>query len=104
MAFQKSQSRLGKGLELQAQLNQIQEDLRKANEQVSVLKKDKAKALDDLKDFEKLNKEANEKLKEALAAQQRAEESSEIEKFRAVELEQAGIEAVHKRKPRGRRD
>ena len=76
MAFQKSQSRLGKGSELQAQLKQIQEDLRKANEQIAVLKKDKAKALDDLKGFEKLNKEANEKLKEALAE---AQGSSEIE-------------------------
>ncbi|KAF2617424.1 hypothetical protein F2Q68_00040441 [Brassica cretica] len=72
----KSQSRLGKGSELQAQLKQIQEDLKKANEQIAVLKKDKAKALGDLKGFEKLNKEANEKLIEALAA---AQESSEIE-------------------------
>ncbi|CAE6173375.1 unnamed protein product [Arabidopsis arenosa] len=93
----KSQSRLGKGTELLAQLNQIQEDFRKANEEIERLKKDKSKALDDLKESEKLTKEANEKLREALAAQQRAEKSSEIEIFRAVELEQAGIEAVHKK-------
>lgn len=72
--IQKSQSQLGKRFELQAQLNQTHEDLRKANEQIAVLEKDKVKSLDDLKGFEKLNKEANEKLKEALA----------------------GIEAVHK--------
>jgi hypothetical protein len=95
MAFQKSQSRLGKGTGLLVQ--QTQEDLRKANEQIERLKKDKAKALDDLKESEKLTKEANEKLREALAAQHHAEKSSEIEKFRAVELEQAGIEAVHKK-------
>ncbi|KAF2306730.1 hypothetical protein GH714_020899 [Hevea brasiliensis] len=46
---------------------------------------------------EKGAEEANEKLQEALVAQRRAEENSEIEKFRAVELEQAGIDAAQKK-------
>ena len=50
-----------------------------------------------MKEAQRVAEEANEKLKEALMAQKRAEEDSEIEKFRAVELEQAGIEAVNKK-------
>ncbi|PQM38100.1 WEB family protein [Prunus yedoensis var. nudiflora] len=59
--------------------------------------KEKAKAIDELKDAQKVADEAHEKLREALVAQKRAEENSEIEKFRAVELEQAGIEASQKK-------
>ncbi|XP_019059195.1 PREDICTED: WEB family protein At4g27595, chloroplastic-like [Tarenaya hassleriana] len=97
---EKAQSRLGlaKLSDLQAQLNQVQEDLKKANEQIEFLKKEKAQALDGLKQSEKLAEEANEKIKKALAAQKRAEEDSEIEKFRVIELEQTGIEAVQKKK------
>ncbi|XP_022634746.1 LOW QUALITY PROTEIN: putative WEB family protein At1g65010, chloroplastic [Vigna radiata var. radiata] len=58
------------------------------------LKKEKAKAIHELKEAQRVAEEANEKLMEAMVAQKRAEEDSEIEKFRAVELEQAGIEAV----------
>ena len=47
-----------------------------------------------MKEAQRVDEEANEKLREALVAQKRAEENSEIEKFRAVELEQAGIETV----------
>ncbi|KAE8691112.1 putative WEB family protein [Hibiscus syriacus] len=64
---EKPQTRVSKGSELQAQLNS------------------------------KAAEEANEKLREAVVAQKRAEESSEIEKFRALELEQAGIEAARKK-------
>ena len=82
---------------MQAQLNLAQEDLNKAKEQLVQAEQEKAKALDELKEAQKVAEEANEKLREALVAQKRAEEDSEIEKFRAVELEQAGIEAAQKK-------
>ncbi|KAL5837077.1 hypothetical protein ACOSQ3_014246 [Xanthoceras sorbifolium] len=91
---EKPQSRVAKGAELQAQLNLVQEDLKKAKEQITLIEKDKAQAIDELKEAQRVAEEANEKLREALVAQKRAEENSEIEKFRAVELEQAGIEAA----------
>ncbi|KAF5735313.1 WEB family protein [Tripterygium wilfordii] len=94
---EKPQTRVVKGLELQAQLNLVQEDLKKANEQIASIKKEKAQAIDDLKEAQRVAQEANEKLQEALVAQKRAEDDSEVEKFRAVELEQAGIEAAQKK-------
>ncbi|OMO96589.1 hypothetical protein COLO4_15190 [Corchorus olitorius] len=94
---EKPQARVPKGSELQAQLNAVQDDLKKAKEQISLIEKEKAQALDELKEAQKAAEEANEKLREAVVAQKRAEESSEIEKFRAVELEQAGIEAAQKK-------
>lgn len=69
-----------------SELTKLQDDLKKAEEQIALLKNSKAKAIDDLK-------ESNEKLKEALAAQEKAEESFQAEKLRAVELERAGVEA-----------
>ncbi|KAI4322015.1 hypothetical protein L6164_021741 [Bauhinia variegata] len=89
--------RVAKGSDLQAQLNLAQEDLKKVKEQLIQAEKEKAKASDELKEAQRVAEEANEKLREALVAQKRAEEDSEIEKFRAVELEQAGIEAAKKR-------
>ncbi|XP_057450193.1 WEB family protein At3g02930, chloroplastic-like [Lotus japonicus] len=86
-----------KGSELQIQLNLAQEDLNKAKEQLIQAEKEKAKAIDELKEAQRVAEEANEKLREAMVAQKRAEEDSEIEKFRAVELEQAGLEAVQKK-------
>ncbi|KAF2615683.1 hypothetical protein F2Q70_00007517 [Brassica cretica] len=62
-------------------LTQIKEDLKKANEKISSLEKEKAKALD----------EASLKLDDALKAQKSLQENAEVEKFQAVE---AGIEAV----------
>lgn len=92
-----TEKRATKGSELQAQLSLVQEDLKKAKEQIDVLEKDKAQAIEDLKEAQRVSEEANEKLREALVAQKRAQEDSEIEKFRAVELEQAGIEAAQKK-------
>lgn len=86
-----------KGSELQAQLNVIQEDLKNAKERLVLLEKEKAQAIDEFKEAQKSADEANEKLREALVAQKRAEENSEIEKFRAVEMEQAGIESAQKK-------
>ncbi|XP_021656601.2 WEB family protein At3g02930, chloroplastic [Hevea brasiliensis] len=94
---EKPQTRVVKGSELQAQLSLLQEDLKKAKEQIGLIEKEKAQAIDELKQAQKGAEEANEKLQEALVAQRRAEENSEIEKFRAVELEQAGIDAAQKK-------
>ncbi|XP_016202265.1 WEB family protein At3g02930, chloroplastic [Arachis ipaensis] len=93
----KPQPRAAKGSELQTQLNLAQEELKKAKDLLVQAEKEKAKALDQLKEAQKLAEEANEKLREALVAQKQVEEDCEIEKFRAIELEQAGIEAVQKK-------
>ncbi|XP_061354425.1 WEB family protein At3g02930, chloroplastic-like [Gastrolobium bilobum] len=94
---EKQPAKAAKGSELQTQLNLAQEDLKKAKEQLIQTEKEKAKAIGELKEAQKVAEEANEKLREALVAQKRAEDNSEIEKFRAVELEQAGIEAAQKK-------
>ncbi|KAJ6877532.1 hypothetical protein NC651_030320 [Populus alba x Populus x berolinensis] len=94
---EKPKTRVVKGSELQAQLNAVQEDLKKAREQIEFIEKERAQAIDELKQAQKAAEDANEKLQEALVAQKRAEENSEIEKFRAVELEQAGIEDAQKK-------
>ncbi|XP_039141872.1 WEB family protein At3g02930, chloroplastic-like isoform X2 [Dioscorea cayenensis subsp. rotundata] len=91
------QSRPLKASELQAQLNAVQDDLKKAKERFALVEKEKTQALEELKDAKRLAEEANEKLQEALVAKKKAEEGLEIEKFRADELEQAGIEAAQKR-------
>ncbi|KAL5973875.1 hypothetical protein ACLOJK_030534 [Asimina triloba] len=91
------QQRPLKGSELQAQLATVQEDLKKAKERLATLEKEKDHALEELKEAKRLADEANGKLSEAIVAQKRAEENSEIEKFRADELEQVGIEAAQKR-------
>ncbi|GMP25298.1 hypothetical protein CsSME_00002237 [Camellia sinensis var. sinensis] len=93
----KQPTRVLKGSELQAQLSLVQEDLKKAQEKLVLVEKEKAQANEELKEAQRLAEEANEKLREALVAQKRAEENSEIEKFRAVEMEQAGIEASQKK-------
>lgn len=82
---------------MQNQLNVSQEDLKKAKEQILQAEKEKEKITDELKEAHRVAEEANEKLREALVEQKRAKEESEIEKFRAVELEQAGIETVKKK-------
>lgn len=79
------------------QLNLVQEDLKKAKEQIALAEKEKAKAINELKEAQRVAEEASEKLREALLAQKQAEDNSEIDKFRAVELEQAGIEAAQKK-------
>ncbi|XP_076916556.1 WEB family protein At3g02930, chloroplastic-like [Bidens hawaiensis] len=86
-----------KGSELQAQITALQDDLKLAQEKLFRVEKEKAKAIDDLKEAQKLSEEANEKLREALVAQKNAQENIEIEKFRAVEMEQAGIESAQKK-------
>ncbi|KAJ6858575.1 WEB family protein [Populus alba x Populus x berolinensis] len=94
---EKPQTRVVKASELQVQLSHLQEDLKKSKEQLELIEKEKGQAIDELKQTKKAAEDANEKLQEAMVAQKRAEENSEIEKFRAIELEQAGIEAAQKK-------
>ncbi|KAL0905055.1 hypothetical protein M5K25_027228 [Dendrobium thyrsiflorum] len=90
-------SRLLKGSELQVQLSSVQEDLKKAKEQIAFQEIERANVLEELSDAKKTVVEVSEKLGEALLALKKAEESSELEKFRAEELKQAAIEAARKR-------
>ncbi|CAA2983507.1 WEB family At3g02930, chloroplastic-like [Olea europaea subsp. europaea] len=90
-------SRTSKPSELQEELNLAREDLKKAKEKLVLVEKEKAKALDELIEAQRSAEEADGNFREALAAQKRAEENIEIEKFRAVEMEQAGIEAIQKK-------
>ncbi|KAI8032557.1 putative WEB family protein [Camellia lanceoleosa] len=94
---EKQPTRVLKGSELKAQLSLVQEDLKKAQEKLVLVEKEKAQANEELKETQRLAEEANDKLREALATQKRVEENSEIEKFRPVEMEQAGIEASQKK-------
>ncbi|GAU51347.1 hypothetical protein TSUD_412950 [Trifolium subterraneum] len=88
-----------KSSELQTQLSAAQEDLKKAKEQLIKAEKEKENAINELKEAQKLSEEPNEKLREAMVAQKRAEDGSEIEKFRAVELE---LKLLRRRKRNGR--
>ncbi|CAM8941403.1 unnamed protein product [Rhodiola kirilowii] len=83
--------------ENQVKLNDLQEDLKKAKEQLALLENEKAAAVSELKEAKRIADAANEKLSEALVAQKRAEEDSEIEKFRALEIEQVGTEITQKK-------
>ncbi|KZV41085.1 hypothetical protein F511_14061 [Dorcoceras hygrometricum] len=80
----KKTSRLSKPAELQSELSLAQEDLKKAKETLGLLEKEKEKFLDELKEAHKLADEANEKLREAVLAQKRAEENSEIENLKSL--------------------
>ncbi|KAH0449316.1 hypothetical protein IEQ34_023116 [Dendrobium chrysotoxum] len=90
-------SRLLKGSELQVQLSSVQEDLKKAKEQIAFQEIERANVLEELSDAKKAVVEVSEKLGEALLALKKVEESSELEKFHAEELKQAAIEAARKR-------
>ncbi|CAH8362181.1 unnamed protein product [Eruca vesicaria subsp. sativa] len=95
---EKTQARavVAKGTEPQTRLTltQIKEDLKKANERISSLEKEKAKALDELKEAKKEAEEAALKFDDALKSQKGVEESSDIERVQAVE---AGIKAAQKK-------
>ncbi|KAG6507291.1 hypothetical protein ZIOFF_032633 [Zingiber officinale] len=86
-----------KGSELQGQLSAIQDELKKAKERLASVEKEKIQILEELKYAKRCANEANDKLQDALVAQRIAEEASEIDKFRADELEQAGIDAALKK-------
>ncbi|CAN4100628.1 unnamed protein product [Withania somnifera] len=92
----KKPTRILKPSELQAELNVAREDLKKAKEMLALVEKEKVQALEEVKEAQKLAEEANERLREALVKHKQAEEKSEIEMLRAVEMEQVGIEAAQK--------
>ncbi|KAL9258263.1 WEB family protein, chloroplastic-like protein [Drosera capensis] len=100
----KPQSRILKQSDPQAQLNAALDDLKKTKERLALVEKEKAQVASELIEMKKLADEANEKLQEALVSQKRAEESSEIEKFRAIEIEQAGIEVAQKKEDEWRKE
>ncbi|KAJ3681699.1 hypothetical protein LUZ60_014272 [Juncus effusus] len=83
--------------ELQEQVTTAQEELKKAREKLSEIEKEKTEVLEDLSGAKKMVEEVNDKLEEAINAKRRAEEAWEIEKFRAIELEQASIESAQKK-------
>ncbi|XP_020574652.1 WEB family protein At3g02930, chloroplastic-like [Phalaenopsis equestris] len=91
------QPRTLKESELQTQLTLAQEDLKMVKEKLAFEEKEKARALEELIETKKAVEEANEKLEDALLSQKLAEESSELDKFRADEVEQSAIEAAQKR-------
>lgn len=89
--------------ELQEQVTVAQGDLKKARDQLEEIEKEKAEAIEDLEDAKRMVEETNEKLEEALSAKRRAEEAWEIEKFRAIELEQTSIESMQKKEDEWRK-
>ncbi|BAF08656.1 WEB family protein At5g16730, chloroplastic [Oryza sativa Japonica Group] len=76
------------------QLAAIQEDLRRAKEQLAKKETEHRKVADDAR---RTADEANAKLRYALAELKKAEEASETEMFRAIELEQTTIESTQRK-------
>lgn len=93
--FQKPQRSL-RGSELQAKLDAIEEELRKAKEELSHAEQEKIRMTRDLLEAARLASKANERLQEAIISKDSAEKSLEIQKFRTDELEQMSIEAGQK--------
>lgn len=91
------QRRLARGLEMQNQLVQAQEDLKKAKDQLAATEEEKFLVMDELKEMKKVADDANLGLSVALSAQKHAEEGWKAEKIRAQELEQASIGMAQKR-------
>ncbi|KAF3335997.1 WEB family protein [Carex littledalei] len=91
------QPRSLKGSELQSQLDSANEELKKAKEQLAALEKEKLSILDELQEAKLLADATNGQLQDAIVARRRAEEATEIEKFRADELEQSSIDAAQTR-------
>ncbi|KAG6517786.1 hypothetical protein ZIOFF_021184 [Zingiber officinale] len=86
-----------KDSELQLKLVVVEEDLKKAREQLASMEKEKIHAIEQLEGAKRLAVEANEKLQEAIVAKKKAEENLEVEKFHADELEQVAIAVSQKR-------
>ncbi|XP_062222361.1 WEB family protein At3g02930, chloroplastic-like [Phragmites australis] len=91
---EKQGSAVKQSQELQAQFAAVQEELKRAKEHLVEKEKEKGKVLEELEDAKRLAEEANANLLVALAARKKAEEASETEMFRAVELEQTSIESM----------
>ncbi|XP_051225801.1 WEB family protein At5g16730, chloroplastic isoform X2 [Lolium perenne] len=83
--------------ELQGRLESAHEDLKKAKDQLAFVAGEKDRLLGELGEARHVADEVHEKLQDALMAKRWAEEATEIEKFRADELEQAGIDEAQRR-------
>ncbi|KAE8782581.1 WEB family protein [Hordeum vulgare] len=88
---------LRREIELQSRLESAHEDLKKAKDQLSFVVGEKDRLVGELNEAKRVVDEIHEKLQDALMAKRWAEEATEIEKFRADELQQAGIDESQKR-------
>lgn len=90
--------------ELQARLESAQEDLKKAKDQLAFIVGERDRLVGELNEAKRVADETHEKLQDALMAKRWAEEATEIEKFRADELEQAGIDEAQRREEEWQRE
>uniref|UniRef100_A0A0D9WC52 WEB family protein n=1 Tax=Leersia perrieri TaxID=77586 RepID=A0A0D9WC52_9ORYZ len=93
-----------KEAELQARVESAQEDLKKAKDQLAFIVGERDRLVGELNEAKRVADETHEKLQDALMAKRWAEEATEIEKFRADELEQAGIDEAQKREEEWQRE
>ncbi|XP_062205550.1 WEB family protein At5g16730, chloroplastic-like [Phragmites australis] len=91
-------------VELQARLESVQEDLKKAKDQLAFIVGERDRLVGELNEAKRVADETHEKLQDALMAKRWAEEATEIEKFRADELEQAGIDEAQRREEEWQRE
>ncbi|KAE8799695.1 WEB family protein [Hordeum vulgare] len=91
------QKQLQREIELQSRLESAHEDLKKAKDQLSFIVGEKDRLVGELNEAKRVVDKIHEKLQDALMAKRWAEEATEIEKFRADELQQAGIDESQKR-------
>jgi len=98
------QKQLRREAELQGRLESAHEDLKKAKDQLSFVVGEKDRLAGELNEAKRVADEIHEKLQDALMAKRWAEEATEIEKFRADELEQAGIDEAQRREEEWQRE
>ncbi|CAN6305747.1 unnamed protein product [Urochloa humidicola] len=91
-------------VELQSRLESAQEDLKKAKDQLAFIVGERDRLVGELNEAKRVADETHEKLQDALMAKRWAEEATEIEKFRADELEQAGIDEAQRREEEWQRE
>ncbi|CAD6204611.1 unnamed protein product [Miscanthus lutarioriparius] len=98
------EKQLRREAELQARLESAQEDLKKAKDQLAFILGERDRLVGELNEAKRVTDETHEKLQDALMAKRWAEEATEIEKFRADELEQAGIDEAQRREEEWQRE
>ncbi|CAM0957946.1 unnamed protein product [Alopecurus aequalis] len=98
------EKQLRREAELQGRLESAHEDLKKAKDQLAFIVGEKDRLVGELNEAKRVADEISEKLQDALMAKRWAEEATEIEKFRADELEQAGLDEAQKREEEWQRE
>ncbi|PWZ20922.1 WEB family protein [Zea mays] len=98
------EKQLRREAELQARLESTHEDLKKAKDQLAFILGERDRLVGELNEAKRVADETHEKLQDALMAKRWAEEATEIEKFRADELEQAGIDEAQRREEEWQRE